>query len=251
MSDSKVFLITGSATGLGRALAVKLAERGYRLALVDFNEQAGLETLSLSKERGAEAIFVKADVSREEDVKHYVEKTVEAFGRIDYFANNAGVMVPLRLLHEYELSEYDRVTGVNLKGAFLGLKYVIPVMLAGGGGRIVNTVSSNSFKPTAFNGLYSATKHGLAAMTKSIGQDYQDLNIRAVGVAPNVMNTNIAANAVTTLTEERMAKLGASTGPSLPATPEEIAEVVIFAATTGADMLNGTVVNCAGGEIFQ
>ncbi|WP_158629993.1 SDR family NAD(P)-dependent oxidoreductase [Cohnella sp. AR92] len=251
MSESKVFLITGSATGLGRSVALKLAERGYSLSLVDFNEQAGQETLSLVLERGAQAVFIKADVSREEDVKNYVEQTVEAFGRIDYFVNNAGIMVPLRLLHEYELSEYDRVTGVNLKGAFLGLKYVIPVMLKNGGGRIVNTVSSNSFKPTAFNGLYSATKHGLAALTKSIGQDYQDLNIRAVGVAPNTMITNIAANAVTTMSEERFAKLAASTGPNIPATPEDIAEVVIFAATTGADMLNGTIVNCAGGEIFQ
>jgi len=115
----------------------------------------------------------------------------------------------------------------------------------------VNTVSSNSFKPTAFNGLYSATKHALAALTKSIGQDYQEQNIRAVGVAPNSMITNIAASAVQALTEDRMAKLTASTGPNIPATPEAIAEAVIFAATTGADMLNGTVMNCAGGEIFQ
>jgi len=251
MSESKVFLITGAAAGLGRSLAVKLAEKGYDLSLVDFNEQAGNETLALAKEKGARAVFIKANVSEEADVKNYVEKTKEAFGKIDYFINNAGIMVPMRLLHEYDSNEYDRVMGVNLKGAFLGLKYVIPVMLENGGGNIVNTVSSNSFKPTAFNGLYSATKHGLAAMTKSIGQDYQDLNIRAVGVAPNTMITNIAANAVSTLTEDRMAKLVASTGPNIPATPEDIAEAVIFAATTGASLLNGTVVNCAGGEIFQ
>ncbi|WP_127534451.1 SDR family NAD(P)-dependent oxidoreductase [Paenibacillus kobensis] len=251
MTANKLFLITGSATGLGRALAIKLAEQGYKLSLVDFNEEAGNETLSLVKEKGAEAIFIKADVSKEEDVKRYVEETVRVFGTIDYFVNNAGVMVPMRLLHEYEMNEYDRVMGVNLKGAFLGLKYVIPVMLQNGGGSIVNTVSSNSFKPTAFNGLYSATKHALAALTKSIGQDYQDLNIRAVGVAPNMMTTNISANAVVTLTEDRMAKLYASTGPNIPATPEAIAEAVIFAATTGADLLNGTIMNCAGGEIYQ
>lgn len=251
MTDKKVFLITGSATGLGRALAIKLAGQGYKLSLVDFNEEAGKETLALVKEQGAEAIFIKADVSKEEDVKNYVDETVRVFGTIDYFANNAGMMVPMRLVHEYETNEFDRVMGVNLKGAFLGLKYVIPVMLQNGGGNIVNTVSSNSFKPTAYNGLYSATKHALAALTKSIGQDYQDLNIRAVGVAPNSMITNIAATAVTALTEERMAKLVASTGPNIAATPEAIAEAVIFAATVGADLLNGTVMNCSGGEIFQ
>jgi len=251
MSSNKTFLITGSATGLGRALSLKLADQGYKLSLVDFNEEAGKETLALVKEKNTDAIFIKADVSNEDDVKNYVAETVSAFGTIDYFANNAGMMVPMRLLHEYELNEYDRVMNVNLKGAFLGLKYVIPVMLQNGGGNIVNTVSSNSFKPTAFNGLYSATKHALAALTKSIGQDYQDLNIRAVGVAPNTMITNIAANAVQSLTEERMAKLVASTGPNIPATADAIAEAVIFAATTGADLLNGTVMNCAGGEIYQ
>ena len=251
MDYNKVTIITGTATGLGRATAIKLAELGHQLVLVDFNEEAGLETLSLVKEKGAEAIFVRADVSNEADVQNYVNQAVDTFGTIHYFVNNAGMMVSLRLLHEYSVEEYDRIMGVNLKGAFLGLKYVIPVMLENGGGHIVNTVSSNSFKPTAFNGIYSATKHGLAALTKSIGQDYQAQKIYAVGVAPNMMKTNIAANAVQTLTPGRGAQLAASTGPNIPATPEEIAETVVFALTTGAPMLTGTIVNCAGGEIFN
>ncbi|MFS0784079.1 SDR family NAD(P)-dependent oxidoreductase [Bacillus sp. 1P06AnD] len=249
--DKKIVLITGSATGLGRSVALKLADKGYNLALVDFNEEAGNETLSLVKEKGAEAIFVKADVSKEEDVQNYVNKTVEKFGKIDYFLNNAGIMVPLKLIHEYELSEFERVISVNLKGVFLGLKYVIPVLQKNGGGSIVNTASSNSFKPTAFNGLYSATKHAVAALTKSIGQDYQDQNIYAVGVAPNNMKTGIANKTFGNMTEERVKQLQASTGPSRAATPEEIADVVIFALTEGGPMLTGTIVNCAGGEIYN
>lgn len=248
---NEIVLVTGAATGLGRSVSIKLAEQGYSLALVDYNEDAGNETLAMVKEKGVKAIFIKANVANEDEVKNYVDKTVEEFGKINYFINNAGVMVPMRLLHEYDSTEYDRVMNINLKGAFLGLKYVIPVMLENGGGNIVNTVSSNSFKPTAFNGLYSATKHGMAALTKSIGQDYQDLNIRAVGVAPNTMLTNIGSKAVTALDENRMKKLAASTGPNIPATPEEVADMVIFALTTGATMLNGTIVNCAGGEIFN
>lgn len=251
MSGTEVVVITGAATGLGRATALKMAEKGYRLTLVDFNEEAGQETLKDVQATGAEAIFVKANVSVEEDVKAYVEKTVEAFGAINHFVNNAGIMVPMRLLHEYDVDEYNRVMDVNVKGAFLGLKYVIAVMMENGGGHIVNTVSSNSYKPTAYNGLYSATKHALAALTKSIGQDYQDYKIYAAGVAPNSMNTTISAAAVPSLTPDRLENLSSSTGPNRPASPEEIADVVMFILESGAPLVNGTIVNCAGGQIYN
>ncbi|MFD1851742.1 SDR family NAD(P)-dependent oxidoreductase [Oceanobacillus bengalensis] len=245
----KVVLITGAATGLGRATALKLAAQGYRLSLVDYNEKDGQATADSVKELGAEVIFIKADVSREDDVKDYVTQTIKVFGTIDYFHNNAGIMIPFRLLHEYSSEEYDRLMNINLKGAFLGIKYVIPVMIENGGGTIVNTVSSNSFKPTAYNGVYAASKHALAGLTKSIGQDYQDLNIFAVGVAPNTMQTNISASAASTFTEEVGEKIAATTGPNIAATAEEIADVVIF-AMNGAKTLNGSIVNCAGGQIY-
>jgi len=247
---NKVVVITGSATGLGRATALKLAEQGYKLVLVDFNEKDGLQTAEDVKAKGAEAIFVKADVSNEEDVKNYVAQAEEAFGTIDYFLNNAGIMVPFRLIHEYDLAEYDRIMNINVKGAFLGIKYVIPVMLKNGGGTIINTVSSNSYKPTAYNGVYSATKHALAGMTKSIGQDYQSKQIFAVGVAPNNMLTNISRSAAVTYNEEVGAAIHATTGPNIPATPEEVAEAVVFAMTNGK-LLTGSIVNCAGGQIFN
>ncbi|MCU9614569.1 SDR family oxidoreductase [Caldibacillus lycopersici] len=246
---NKVVLITGAATGLGRATALKLAAQGYRLSLVDYNEKDGQATAEEAKMLGAEVIFVKANVASEADVKHYVAQTVASFGTIDYFHNNAGIMLPFRLLHEYSSEEYDRLMNINLKGAFLGIKYVIPVMIENGGGVIINTVSSNSFKPTAFNGIYAASKHALAGLTKSIGQDYQDLNIFAVGVAPNTMQTNISAQAISTYTEEIGAKIAATTAPNIPATAEEIADVVIF-AMNGAKTLNGSIVNCAGGQIY-
>lgn len=247
----KVVLITGAATGLGRATALKLAEAGYRLSLVDYNEEAGQATTEDVKERGAEAIFIKADVSKEADVKHYVEKTTETFGTIDYFHNNAGIMVPFKLLHEYSSDEYERLMGVNLKGAFLGIKYVTPVMIENNGGTIINTVSSNSFKPTAYNGLYAASKHALAGLTKSIGQDYQDQHVYAVGVAPNNMLTDISAQAAVSPDMKEIAqKIEASTGPNIAATPEEVADVVIFGMQS-AKTLNGSILNCAGGQIFM
>ena len=247
---NQAVVITGAATGLGRATALKLAGEGYRLVLVDFNEEAGKQTAEDAKALGAEAIFVRADVSNEEDVKKYVEEAKAAFGTIDAFLNNAGIMVPFRLLHEYDVEEYDRIMNINVKGAFLGIKYVIPVMLENGGGTIVNTVSSNSFKPTAYNGVYAATKHALAGLTKSIGQDYQDKGIYAVGVAPNNMKTTISKNASVTMNQEIGAAIHATTPPNIAATAEEVAEAMAFAMKNGK-LLTGSIINCAGGQILQ
>ncbi len=247
---TKVAVITGAATGLGRATALKLATKGYHLVLVDFNEKDGLQTTADAKAMGAEVHFVQADVSNEDDVKCYVARAVELFGTIDYFFNNAGIMIPFRLLHEYPVEEYNRIMDINLKGPFLGIKYVIPVMLEHGGGTIINTVSSNSFKPTAYNGVYSASKHALAAFTKSIGQDYQDQHIYAVGVAPNTMQTTIAQNATVTLDATVGAAIHASTGKNIAATAEEVAESMIFAMENGK-LLTGSIINCAGGEIYN
>ena len=246
---SKSILITGAATGLGRATALKLAALGHKLAIVDFNEVEGQNTVNMVKELGVEAIFVKADVANEEQVKNYVAKTIEAFGNIDVFFNNAGLMVPFRLLHEYNEAEFDRIMNVNVKGAFFGVKYVIPHMLENGGGTIVNTVSSNSFKPTAYNGIYSMSKHALNALTKSIGQDYQEKNIFAVGVAPNNMLTTISQSAAVTMNEEIGKAIFTTTPPNIAATAEEVAEAMLFAMDNGK-LLNGSTINCAGGQIL-
>lgn len=246
----KVVLITGAATGLGRATVLQLAKEPYNIAVVDFNEVEGQKTVEMAKELGAEAIFIKADVSNEDDVKNYVAQTIEAFGKIDVFFNNAGLMVPFRLIHEYDVNEYDRIMNVNVKGAFFGVKYVIPHLLENGGGTIVNTVSSNSYKPTAYNGVYSMTKHAVNALTKSIGQDYQDKNIFAVGVAPNNMLTNISANAAVTMNEEIGKAIYVTTPPNIAATPEEVTAAMLF-AMNNSKMLNGSTINCAGGQIYN
>lgn len=245
----KVILITGGAGGLGRAVALKLAAENYQIAIVDYSQE-GEKTAEDCQALGAEAIFIQADVSKEDEVRGFVDETIKTFGRIDVFHNNAGIMLPLRLVHEYSSEEYDRIMNINVRGAWLGIKYVIPTMMEQGGGTIINTVSSNSFKPTYGNGVYSAGKHALAGLTKSIGQDYQEQEIYCVGVAPNYMFTNISATTSSGASEEIMKKVMATTPPNIPATAEEIADVVI-ASIHSARQLTGTIVNCAGGQIIQ
>lgn len=247
---SNIVVITGAATGLGRATALTLAAQQYRLVLVDFNDVEGQKTTADVQALGADAIFVKADVSNEEDVKNYVAQAIATYGEINYFLNNAGIMIPFRLLHEYDMNEYDRIMNINVKGAYLGMKYVITAMLNNGGGTIVNTVSSNSYKPTAYNGIYAATKHAVNGMTKSIGQDYQEKRIFAVGVAPNNMKTTISASAAVTFTDEIGKAIHETTAPNIAATAEEVAQAVIFAMQNG-QLLTGSTINCAGGQIFN
>lgn len=240
---TKVVVITGAATGSGRTIALKLAAKGFHLLLVDFNEKAGLQTALDAQKAGAEVHFVQADVSNEDDVKRYVTRAVELFGTIDYFFNNAGGMIPFNLMHDYPVEEYNRIMDSNLKGPFLGIKYIIPVMLENGGGTIINTVSSNPLQPTANNGIYSASKHALAAFTKSIGQDYQEQHIYAVGVEPNTMQAPVAKSATDAAIHDK-------TDKNIPATAEEVAESMIF-AMKNSKRLTGSIINCAGVKIYN
>ena len=123
-------------------------------------------------------------------------------------------------------------------------------MLENGGGTIVNTVSSNSYKPTAYNGIYSMSKHALNGLTKSIGQDYQSKNIYAVGVAPNNMLTTISHSAAVTMNEEIGKAIFETTPPNIAATAEEVAEAMLF-AMNNSKMLTGSTINCAGGQIYS
>src|SRR5690625_4273128 len=142
MAEQKVAVITGGGSGLGQAVALKLADSGVNISIVDVVEEAGNNTVKLVEEKGAKAIFVKADVSKAEDVKLYVDRTVEAFGSINMFYNNAGISGPGVKFVENTIEQIDQVISINLLGALYGLKYVVEVMLKHGGGNIVNTSST-------------------------------------------------------------------------------------------------------------
>ena len=138
----KTAIITGAGSGLGQAAAIRLAKEGINIAAVDINEKGGRETVETAKQNGVDALFIKADVSNPEDVKNYVEQTIEHFGLIDYFFNNAGISGSGSYFLDSKIEEIQQIVNINLMGALYGVRYVAEAMLKNGGGSIVNTASS-------------------------------------------------------------------------------------------------------------
>ena len=164
----KTAIITGGGSGFGIEVALQLAKKGTNISIVDISKERGEEAVRLCKELGSDAIFIQADVSKIEDVKKYVDQTVDRFGKIDLFFNNAGISGSGVRTIECSIEEFNNIVDVNLKGVFYGLKFVISEMLKTGGGVIVNTASLGGLVGIPTLGVYSATKHAVVGLTKAI-----------------------------------------------------------------------------------
>ncbi|MBT2617256.1 MULTISPECIES: SDR family NAD(P)-dependent oxidoreductase [unclassified Bacillus (in: firmicutes)] len=248
-NTKKVALITGAGSGIGRASSMKLSENGYKVVLVDFNKETGEKTLNLIKEKGGEGIFVQGNVSNGEDVKNYVRVAKDTYGQIDLFFNNAGIIQKFALLQDIEEDEFDRLVRVNIKGVFLGLKYVLKVMEGQGSGVIINTASTAGIRSEHSMSVYSATKHAVVGLTKSAALEYVKKGIRVNAICPGGVVTGIT-DSVTRSFEQ----LGAYIPEELPnmrigryAEPQEIAKVVLFLASEGASYMTGSTVLVDGG----
>lgn len=243
---NKVAIITGGGSGLGQAAALRLAEEGVNIAVVDINEEGGNQTVEMVKKAGADSIFIKADVSKQEDVKNYVDLTVEHFGTIDYFFNNAGISGSGAYFLDSSIEEMNKIVGINLMGALYGVRYVAEVMLKNGGGSIVNTASSAGVIGQDSVVTYSATKHGIIGLTKSMVAEYGKEGLRVNAIAPGPTETpmvkafyeanpEMKENATRGIPQKRLG------------TPEEVAELVAFLLTSKAEYINGEVIRIDGG----
>ena len=242
----KTAIITGGGSGLGQSAALRLADEGINIAVVDVSEKGGNETVEKLKAKGVDAIFIKADVSKAEEVKNYVDKTLEHFGSIDYFFNNAGISGSGKNFLETDIQEIDQIVGINLLGALYGLRYVAEAMLKNGGGSIVNTASSAGVIGQASVVTYSATKHGIVGMTKSLVAEYAKDGLRVNAIAPGPTETPM----VKTFFEDNP-DMKASAEAGIPqkrlGTPEEVAELVAFLLTSKAQYINGDTIRIDGG----
>jgi glucose 1-dehydrogenase len=242
----KVAVVTGGNSGIGKAVALGLAEAGANI-VIDYvaNEQATEDLEKQVVALGDQAIGVDADVSKIEDLERLIAATVKAFGRLDIMVNNAGVETRTSILDTTE-AQYEKVMAINLKSAFFGTQLAAKQMIAqGGGGRIINITSVHEDWPMPGNTPYCLSKGGMRMLTRTAGVELGPYGITVVGVGPGAVATPI--NTSTMNDPAKMATLDNAIPLGRMAEPEEIGAVVAFLAGPGAAYLTATTVFADGG----
>jgi NAD(P)-dependent dehydrogenase (short-subunit alcohol dehydrogenase family) len=247
----KVAFVTGAASGIGRAAALAFAREGASVVAADVSEQDNQKTGSLIEEQGGRALAVRCDVTRAEDVKTALDKTAEAFGRLDFAFNNAGIepRKPAPTA-EYEEEEWNRIIDTNLRGVFLCMKHEIPLILKQGGGAIVNTSSGAGIIGIKGSPAYTAAKHGVIGLTRAAALDYAAQNIRVNAVCPGYIDTPMMGR-FTGGTPEGRAKVIAEEPVGRMGKPEEIAAAVVWLCSDAAAFMVGHAMVMDGGQTVQ
>jgi len=250
--NGKVALITGGASGIGRATALTFAREGAKLIIADMNEDGGQQTVHMIAEQGGEATFVQVDVSRATEVEAMISKTVQTYGRLDCAHNNAGIgSRPRVLLHELSEESWERVININLKGVWLCMKYEIIQMCTQGGGAIVNTASIMGLVGSwSRSGVYNASKHGVVGLTKTAALEYAKSGIRVNAVCPGYIRTPLIEEALTS-NPEMEAQIVARHPVGRMGRPEEIAEAVMWLCSDAASFVTGHTMTVDGGYVAQ
>jgi NAD(P)-dependent dehydrogenase (short-subunit alcohol dehydrogenase family) len=247
--ENQSVLVTGAGSGIGRAAAIAFASEGARLIVCDVNEAGGLETVKTLRDRGAQAQFVRADVSRSADCAAMVEAAVSHYGRLDIAFNNAGINIAVAPIAEVDEAEWHRIVAINLTGVFLCMKHEIPVMKRTGRGVIVNTASVGGLIGTAGVTAYCATKHGVVGLTKSAALDHIKDGIRINAICPGGTLTAMLSEWFKHPEVERAAV--ASTPIGRMADPAEIARAVLFLASEESSFMVGHALVADGGLTAQ
>lgn len=247
INEGRVVVVTGGGRGIGRAIAVRLAEEGAKVAVsYRSNEEEAEKTATLVREAGAECEIFRGDVASPDDVKALFEGVGEAFGGVDILVNNAGVTRDNIMLRMKE-DEFDAVVRTNLKGTYLCTRAVLRGMVRARWGRIVNVSSVVGLIGNAGQANYAASKAGIIGFTKSVAREVAPRGITVNAVAPGYVETELTAG----LPEEVKDQIRAQTPAGRIGEPEEIAEVVAFLAGEGASYVTGQTIAVDGGMVMQ
>lgn len=245
-------VVTGGSGGIGRETSLAFARAGAKLVIVDVDGDAATAVVGEIKALGGEAIAVAADVTKSADVQNYVKQAVDAFGTIDLFFNNAGIEGNLTPLVDYDEDLFDQVMAVNVRGVFLGLKYVLPVMVAHGSGAVVNTASVAGLVGTPNMSTYCASKHAVLGIVRSVSGEVARDGVRVNAVCPGPVQTRMIEDVARKINPDDPEGVKARYEAAIPSgrysLPEEIANIVLFLCSDATANVTGMHFTIDGGR---
>lgn len=247
MFAEKVALVTGTSSGIGRAIAIAFAKEGARVVLASRSTEGNQETLSLVRAAGGEGIIIATDVTKEADVIAMVKGTVDAFGRLDFAVNNAAISGTPKGIFEFTEAEYYEIVDANLKGVWLCMKHEIPQMLAQRGGAIVNISSLGGLLGAPGLSIYTASKHGVVGLTKCAAIELGTSNVRVNAICPAVIRGTIMVERMAVEHPDLFNRLAAAHPMGRCGQPEEIASAAVWLCSDGASFVTGHALPVDGG----
>jgi NAD(P)-dependent dehydrogenase (short-subunit alcohol dehydrogenase family) len=247
--NGSVAIVTGGASGIGRAAAVLYAQNGAKVVVSDVDVTRGEETVGMITQAGGEALFTRADVSKPEDCEALVSAAVNRFGRLDIAFNNAGIGGESNPVADYSIAGWQKVIDINLSSVFYGMKYEIPAMLKSGGGAVVNMASILGQAGFASAPAYVAAKHGVVGLTQATALDYAQQGIRINSVGPGFISTPLIA-AMEQDTQANQFLISLHPLGRL-GKPQEVAELVIWLSSEKASFITGTYYPVDGGYLAR
>ncbi len=245
--DGKVAVITGAASGMGRATALRFAKEGASIVLADLNAQGGETAVAECAAAGAKAVFQRVDVTSEADIKSAIARAMKEYGRLDITFNNAGIAGAVGPIEKVETADWDKTIATLLRAVFLGIKYSIPEMRKSGGGSIISTSSVAGLRGVGYLAPYAAAKSAVINLTESIAIELGHDRIRVNCICPGGVNTPLIHRGVSGGFEHAEARMAKAQPIPRAGRPDDIANMALFLASDDAEWITGTAMIVDGG----